>query len=617
MASGSCATLEDDTCLQGEIILWSLQTDTEMMRWDEAQSGWITGLAFSPDGNSLLSSAEDGSVYLWSALDGTRMAEFVGHDGAVNAVSFHPTEQQFLTAGADGLIILWNAVSGEEIRRFEGHSSAVNAIVFNAEGTLALSGSDDSQAILWDVATGDIVQTYEQDEEDSIGIENVSFDRANAQIIATNTRNNIWNQETGDIVRVNGPSLRIQGLDVGPNGTIYQGLGRFVRFVNPSLDNTNANDRLIYDHHALVTVVRISQDGSQLISGAEDGVVRVWNINAQLARRIPVPAGASRLRLSPDQNSLVVGAFGANSAFIYDLADGSMVHQLENTYPISWVVEFSPDGRYVAIGYINFYQNDVDTAITLWDAESGELIREFVGQNIRISDLSFSSDGRYILSGSQSFAEEGSLYLWDVATGDLISEFSVEGGIANVMITDDGQYAMVSSYFGQFIGVWDIATGTMLRQRDFDTHVEFSRLGATDQTALVGLDDGRLLEVDMETLETLRSFDGHTASIWDIALSRDGQLMVSGQDRGLAIVWDYTSGRELDRLPQPGGLTNVTFGPDDRTIFTSSYVGNVAEWYVADQSLQDLRNWVESNRYIRDFTCIEREMYQITPYCDA
>ena len=399
---------------------------------------------------------------------------------------------------------------------------------------------------------------------------------------------------------------------------MYEGLGQFVRLVNPSIDGSNVDEHLLYDHRSSVLTMQVSDDNRLLVSGAEDGAVRVWNLNAQLTQRIRIPASVSRLRLSPDQNSLLIGSFDVSSAFIYDLNEGSIKHRLEGKFPIAWVIEYSPDGNYAAVAFINFYQNDVDTTLTLWDVETGEILREFNGHKIRVSDFSFSPDGRYLLSGSQNFAEQGELLLWDVKTGELVREFNNTDAIANVAITSDGKLAMTTSFFKRYMAVWDIESGTMLRRRDFEANIEFSRLGATSQTALIGLDNGRLLEVDMATLALLRSFVGHTGTIWDIAISHDGSLMVSGQSDGLAIIWDYKTGREVGRIVHPGGnLTNVMFGPNDRSIFTSAYQGNIIEWSISNQSLDDLLGWVAENRYLRDLTCEERDMYQIEPICES
>ena len=619
VASGSCANLVGDTCQEGAVILWDLRQATDIWQLnDSLHDGWITGLDFSPTGDYLVVSSDDGTVAMWDVETGELVHEFIGHEGAVNAVDYHPTEAQILTAGDDGIILLWDVATGNIIHRFTEHSGAVNDVVFNQDGTEILSGSEDKLVILWNTQTGEPIITYEQSASTAIGIHAVAFDPAHSWVLGSNTQIVTWDKETAEFVHVEGTSLRLAGLAVGADGTTYDGSGRFVRLVNSLIDGTNVSERLLYDHDGLISMVTVSLDNQILLTGATDGAIRIWNINAQLVRRIEIPASTSRLRLSPDQDSLLIGSFFENAAFIYDLRNGLIEQQIDGEFPLSWAIEYSPDGRYAAIGYINFFDNDVDTTLILVDLASGEIVRNFVGHTIRVSDISFSPDGRYLLSSSQNFAFEGELFLWDVTSGELVRTFENEGNIANVDITNDGQFVMSTSYFSQYIAIWDMNTGKLLRRRDFETNIEYSRLGITDHTALIGLDDGRLLEVDMETLETLRTFNGHTGTVWDIALSADGSLMASGQGNGLAILWDYETGRELERISYlGGGLMNVAFGPNDSTIFTSAYLGEVLEWYVSNQSLDELIGWIRDNRHLREFTCEERDIYRIEPLCES
>ncbi|RLI14983.1 protein kinase, partial [Candidatus Bathyarchaeota archaeon] len=66
-------------------------------------------------------------------------------------------------------------------------------------------------------------------------------------------------------------------------------------------------------------------------------------------------------------------------------------------------LSFSPDGRYVVSG-------SVDNTLRLWDIEKGNCTRVFKGHTDLVFCLSFSPDGRYVVSGSK----DKTLSLWEL-----------------------------------------------------------------------------------------------------------------------------------------------------------------------------------------------------------
>jgi WD40 repeat protein len=127
--------------------------------------GGITTLAFSVDGESILSGGWNNQVVLWGVEHGDIVRVFKGHDAVVNAVAVSPDRVIAASGSADGKIKIWNMSTGELVQTIKAHKKGVSKVAFSPDGKLILSGGiekgtgqDKKKDVypikLWDVATG-------------------------------------------------------------------------------------------------------------------------------------------------------------------------------------------------------------------------------------------------------------------------------------------------------------------------------------------------------------------------------------------------------------------------------------------------------------------------------
>ena len=100
----------------GELHLWNAGTG-ELLRTLEG-TGRITQLAISPDGNAIAIGTGDGEIGLWNldrdeatvflALDAEGLPLPRGHNPIVTGLAFVPDEERLLSAGSDGVVNIWD-----------------------------------------------------------------------------------------------------------------------------------------------------------------------------------------------------------------------------------------------------------------------------------------------------------------------------------------------------------------------------------------------------------------------------------------------------------------------------------------------------------------------------
>ncbi|MEH2082754.1 MAG: WD40 repeat domain-containing protein [Nostoc sp.] len=104
----------------GIIQLWK---EGQVLTSIKAHEKYISGIAFSPNGKILASASEDKTIKLWQ-IDGRQMKILVEHKGGVNEISFSPNYQEHLliaSASQDANVRSWKIILDKNIDSSEGY----------------------------------------------------------------------------------------------------------------------------------------------------------------------------------------------------------------------------------------------------------------------------------------------------------------------------------------------------------------------------------------------------------------------------------------------------------------------------------------------------------------
>ena len=86
--------------------------------------------------------------------------------------------------------------------------------------------------------------------------------------------------------------------------------------------------------------------------------------------------------------------------------------------------------------------------------------------------------------------------------------------------------------------------------------------------------------------KVIKTLDGHTDVVNDIAITRDGKFMVSGSNDKTARVWDLTTGKQVRILPVDcWKVTTVSISDDNQYATTGCNDGSIKVWELATGKL--------------------------------
>ncbi|MFP4324195.1 MAG: WD40 repeat domain-containing protein, partial [Anaerolineales bacterium] len=147
---------------QGEVLLWDLETRTQLARLEGHAPGDFFVAEFAPEGDRLVTQDAIFTRRLWALPSAELLAEYDEEFGAI-AMAFSPEGRYLATGGYSNSVYVWDAATGEEVTRLEGHSNYVFHVAFSKNGRWLASVGPDSPLHVWDVAAWMLDQTIDLD----------------------------------------------------------------------------------------------------------------------------------------------------------------------------------------------------------------------------------------------------------------------------------------------------------------------------------------------------------------------------------------------------------------------------------------------------------------------
>jgi WD40 repeat protein len=126
-----------------------------------AHTTYVTAVAYSPDGQLIVSGGTDNKAKIWNT-SGQLQHQLLGHTNDVTGLRFTPDNLRVISSSKDNTIRVWEVATGNLVHTFNTGTSDVNGMALSPDGQHIVSVSNDGYIRFWNAVTyafeGDILQ---------------------------------------------------------------------------------------------------------------------------------------------------------------------------------------------------------------------------------------------------------------------------------------------------------------------------------------------------------------------------------------------------------------------------------------------------------------------------
>jgi WD40 repeat protein/predicted Ser/Thr protein kinase len=398
------------------------------------------------------------------------------------------------------------------------------------------------------------------------------------------------------LAKTSRPSLRVLHPDTGTEvAHLSERIYRWEASLDGQLLVTAGADRVAHvwrlkdgrllktlrGHNDPVIDARFAPDGRTVATVDARGIIKVWPATDGRERfQIEANNFIQRSSFSPDGTLLATPHFDRGIR-IWDAASGKLVRTLYGHLQVVNEVRWSADGQQLlSCGW--------DKRVMLWDAATGERLRVFSGPSNIVESISFTPSGNVAATSA-----DGSFRVWDRETGaELFHDMGQPGDWHQLAFSPDGrQLARVSS-------------ANPLRLRDSESwrvlkdapNLRAANLAWHPGGSVLALatPDGNVVLWDVNEWREVRSWSGQ-GFIRGLKFTHDGaRLFVARSERFSDYgrprmeICDPATGRVLLVLEgNPTSYNSLAFSPDGLKVFSGDDMGVATMWEAFPWKLED------------------------------
>lgn len=422
----------------GNIIIWETQSREKHKIISHREA--ITTLAFSPNGDLLLSASIDSTSKIWS-VPSFREVAGINTFGHIKSANFNSHYPYVVIGGFSGYALVLEQGQKDQMGKYAyyGIISAplegqITKTIFSPNGEIFAAASVNGDIVISPVTTNYLHHDSQ--------VWHIEFN-TNDDLLITSSRDGtakIWDTYTGR------KKIELNHLDL-VNYATFDTDGRYA--ATASSDDTavlwNVSDGskvFTIAHNNDVIDVKFSPDGELVASGGLDGVVQIWEIETKVkVFEVVHPKKINRLLFSPN-NKWIITASNDRSIVITDLNKQNKVLNIALEAAVT-DMGITPSSDFIISG-------DVSGTVTVWNVLDGRKTFSEKIDTSAINKIAINPDGTLFAAGSNT----GKVYVWQLLDGKKVLNFSAGKAVWDIVFS--GSDYVIAASADTFVHIWDL-----------------------------------------------------------------------------------------------------------------------------------------------------------------
>jgi len=305
-----------------------------------------------------------------------------------------------------------------------GHQAVINGLLYTPDGKYLVSASDDKTIRVWDWRAGKTIRTIRG--------------------------------ETGP-----GDEGKIHAIALSPDGRWLAAAGQFSAIRMYDFQSGTLAGLLTGGHKKAVRGLSFSHNGRLLISGGEDNTAVIWDATSRRPlNRLPAGAQIEAVAFSLGDDIAVTGGWDG-LVKLWKVSGGKFLYALPAHSGRVRSIAISPTAGTIASGDVSGEIRLSSLGERLNGAKAPQLILQNRSRpdskNASVRGLSFSPDGHHLLAGNGGRGDNYLVRLWDAERGQLQRDYGGhDNGVYAVAISPDNKWAATAGGDNKEIHIWPL-----------------------------------------------------------------------------------------------------------------------------------------------------------------